>query len=546
MKATLTTVAAGSLAPRPAAPAAGPRLASVIGNRAMRAAVAGTTELAQPSLPPAASVQLKFSTGRAPGGSASLARAHGGGLGAPEVHASAARGIATPWSALPHGGLIQRSFGRYDISEIQAHAGGAAAASATEIRPDAYATGNQVVLGKATDLSAVAHEATHVIRPEQPIGSGLVQQKGGAGGDEAAVHAAAARGVATTSSALPYADVIQRAFGRHDISVVQAHVGPEAAASAREMGAAAYTTGNHVVLGGSTDLYTVAHEAAHVVQQRGGVHLAGGVGHVGDGYERHADTVANAVVQGRSAEGLLSPYAATANERTASGEQAQSLGAPSPAPDRGPGLGPEHGDRASDSPNGPVQMIGSEEDNVTAKQNILTNRDIHETVKQLLRAGEISVTRLAGRYGETAVLEGGTPANGHLYYRGMPGEEFKFVATSGNLAESGSYLGISTVKEYSETYLGKDDTYLVEFSFFSDVWAEIIRRGGRNEKAESGCMSLGLGAAGSKKVYSKKEANAIRDEGHLPDETPVSIFNSGLHTWRLVKCFVPSGLRIAS
>ncbi len=42
-----------------------------------------------------------------------------------------------------------------------------------------------------------------------------------------------------------------------------------------------------------------------MVQQRAGVQLYGGVGQSGDAYERHADAVADLVVQGRSAEGLL-------------------------------------------------------------------------------------------------------------------------------------------------------------------------------------------------------------------------------------------------
>lgn len=123
--------------------------------------------------------------------------------------------------------------------------------------------------------------------------------------DPAHVHAAAARGTATPATQLPYADQIQRAFGRHDISRIQAHVGGDAAASAREMGAQAYANGNHIVLGGRTDLHTVAHEAAHVVQQRAGVHLTRGVGEQGDVYEQQADTVADLVVQGRSAQGVL-------------------------------------------------------------------------------------------------------------------------------------------------------------------------------------------------------------------------------------------------
>ena len=123
--------------------------------------------------------------------------------------------------------------------------------------------------------------------------------------DTATVHAAAAKGVATPGSSIPHSDTIQRAFGHHDLSAVQAHSGSQAGASTRAMGADAYATGNHIVLGDRSDLHTVAHEAAHVVQQRGGVQLKGGVGAVGDAYERHADAVADRVVAGESAVSLL-------------------------------------------------------------------------------------------------------------------------------------------------------------------------------------------------------------------------------------------------
>jgi hypothetical protein len=142
--------------------------------------------------------------------------------------------------------------------------------------------------------------------------------------DPASVHAAATRGAATPATKLPCADQIQGAFGRHDISGIQAHLGADATASAREMGAQAYAMGNHVVLGDGADLHTVAHEAAHVIQQRGGVQLTGGVGAVGDRHEQHADEVADRVVQGRSAETLLDAYAPGA------GKQALGRSAPSP------------------------------------------------------------------------------------------------------------------------------------------------------------------------------------------------------------------------
>ncbi|HEY0388956.1 MAG TPA: DUF4157 domain-containing protein, partial [Gaiellales bacterium] len=144
--------------------------------------------------------------------------------------------------------------------------------------------------------------------------AGVVQPRAAGGhdpNDENTVHAAASRGVATPAAPLPFSDTIQRAFGRHDVSSIHAHGGPEPAASAQAMGAEAYATGDHVVLGCGTDLHTVAHETAHVVQQRGGVQLKGGVGAAGDTYERHADAVADRVVAGRSAEDLLDAGAAS-------------------------------------------------------------------------------------------------------------------------------------------------------------------------------------------------------------------------------------------
>src|SRR5579859_4632859 len=122
------------------------------------------------------------------------------------------------------------------------------------------------------------------------------------------VQQAAQHGVAGAGGALPHGETIQRLFGRHDVSGIQAHVGGDAADAAHGIGAQAYATGNHVAFRESPSLHLAAHEAAHVVQQRAGVHLAGGVGHDGDPHERHADQVADLVVQGKSAEGLLDGY----------------------------------------------------------------------------------------------------------------------------------------------------------------------------------------------------------------------------------------------
>jgi hypothetical protein len=120
------------------------------------------------------------------------------------------------------------------------------------------------------------------------------------------VHAAAAQGVAGESGPLPHLDVIQRAFGHHDVRGIAAHVGGAAESASRAIGAEAYATGNSVAFAGPPSLHTAAHEAAHVIQQRSGrVQLANGVGAAGDSHEQLADQVADAVVQGRSAEALL-------------------------------------------------------------------------------------------------------------------------------------------------------------------------------------------------------------------------------------------------
>lgn len=56
-----------------------------------------------------------------------------------------------------------------------------------------------------------------------------------------------------------------------DFSTVRVHDDAAARASAREVGARAYTSGEHVVLGqGGGDRHTLAHELTHVIQQRSG------------------------------------------------------------------------------------------------------------------------------------------------------------------------------------------------------------------------------------------------------------------------------------
>ncbi|MFT7583296.1 MAG: hypothetical protein ACI9MR_004983, partial [Myxococcota bacterium] len=123
------------------------------------------------------------------------------------------------------------------------------------------------------------------------------------------VHSVAQAGVSGGGGAAPHLEAVQRSFGGHDISGVQAHTGGKAAEAATAIGASAYATGSDVAFAHAPDLHTAAHEYAHVVQQRAGVQLSGGVGAAGDAYERHADQVADLVVGGQSAEPKLTEMA---------------------------------------------------------------------------------------------------------------------------------------------------------------------------------------------------------------------------------------------
>lgn len=144
----------------------------------------------------------------------------------------------------------------------------------------------------------------------------VVQAKGELAGPE--IQGSAARGVASANSPLPHLDTIQQSFGRHDVSHVRAQLGGAGTDAAESIGAEAYATGNRIAFADpSPSLHTAAHEAAHVVQQRSGVSLKGGVGQAGDPYEQHADAVADAVVRGESAEHLLGAGGAPGTPSTA-------------------------------------------------------------------------------------------------------------------------------------------------------------------------------------------------------------------------------------
>ncbi|GHH66985.1 hypothetical protein GCM10018781_21600 [Kitasatospora indigofera] len=90
-----------------------------------------------------------------------------------------------------------------------------------------------------------------------------------------------------------------------DFSEVRVHTDSAAKASAAEVGARAYTSGNHIVIGeGGGDSHTLAHELTHVIQQRQGP-VAGSdngsglrVSDPSDRFEREAEANATRAMSG--------------------------------------------------------------------------------------------------------------------------------------------------------------------------------------------------------------------------------------------------------
>ena len=125
-----------------------------------------------------------------------------------------------------------------------------------------------------------------------------------------ALLAEIARARTTGSSVpLPFAAEIQASFGRHRVLEVRAHLDARAAAAAATLGAKAFTSGDRVAFAGKPTLFTAAHEAAHVIQQRAGVRAEGH-------HEESANAVAARVVHGQSSESLLDAYTPSASPST--------------------------------------------------------------------------------------------------------------------------------------------------------------------------------------------------------------------------------------
>ncbi|MFP2895386.1 DUF4157 domain-containing protein [Corallococcus sp. 4LFB] len=100
-------------------------------------------------------------------------------ISAASIHQAAAQGIQTPSMRLPFLEKFQPLFGRYDLSQVRAHVGPEATATATAMNARAYCTGAHVVFAGTPDPRTAAHEAAHVVQQRAgvrlPGGGGQVE-----------------------------------------------------------------------------------------------------------------------------------------------------------------------------------------------------------------------------------------------------------------------------------------------------------------------------------------------------------------------------------
>lgn len=128
-----------------------------------------------------------------------------------EVANDGVTGTAGP---LPHLDTIQQSFGRYDVSGVEAHTGAQATAANKALGAGGYTMGNHVAFAGDPDLHTAAHEAAHVVQQQSGV---QLQGEMGQAGDQHEQHAdAVAEQVVQGRSSEQLLDAYARSVGPVD------------------------------------------------------------------------------------------------------------------------------------------------------------------------------------------------------------------------------------------------------------------------------------------------------------------------------------------
>ncbi|MFD7135572.1 DUF4157 domain-containing protein [Streptomyces sp. NPDC059894] len=267
-----------------------------------------------------------------------------------------------------------------------------------------------------------------------------------------------------------------------DFSDVRLHTDAAARRSAADVGARAYTSGSHVVIGdGGGDPHTLAHELTHVIQQRQGP-----------------------VAGTDNGSGLRVSDPSDRFERAAEENARRVMSEPAPAVQRA----------VADTP---APAAGDAAGHVVQRMN---NGGTTTGPAELALMPGADARDMGSGYTKYTV-QNPNPAGDPLpLFRAMSSTEFQGLR-AGALPQGEAYQGFSPRRKYSEDYItggAQSPTHLVEFYRTSLVDAlgnavpdldTFLKTSGAGEKAEAGVMStaVGMTASYSQEVHANTRHN---------------------------------------
>lgn len=269
---------------------------------------------------------------------------------------------------------------------------------------------------------------------EGALGNQAIQGRDTSGNDSSKpptlVDAIARWGVQGPSDSVPYQSQLEGHVDQETLSTVEVHTDQRARQATRKLGARAYTVGNQIAFRSTPDPETVAHEVAHVVQQRSGGRPEGGVGRRGDRFERAADRFAAEVSRNGDTADIRIPGGRTVANGTTGVQPVQFLRAP------GRSIPPGHRERAKRLQGNTVRgvrnkfdvkipitprllaVLGTSEKRKQNGAGVATGRtgtsDSAESSGTADKTGSKEVAKTADKYSKTTTISSGSESVGGI------------------------------------------------------------------------------------------------------------------------------------